>query len=133
MPMFKVANKRMTNYGAYELASTPDAVKLTPAAMKKTPALPQAPADDNNYRQIKRTLATENGNAQFSLTYNGTTLNIYPADNEAKELVKVGEQTQNVELLSKALFTSQGSLGVDIADLDGVVLYADATEEEAGK
>ena len=127
LPFFKVANKQVYAYGTYDVTETPKGVKLTASAKR----LPEPNQIASQYRSLDTDIALTEGSGKFTVSYNGSTLNIYPAEESAKVLLQEGDATHNEELAAKALFTSFNKMGLVLDDLDGVYIHTDATESEA--
>ncbi len=89
----------------------------------KSKVLPEPDQPKNQYREWECELATENGSARFCLTYNGSTLDIYPKDEAAKAILVAGDGTKNEEIESQALFEAFSHMGITLDDLDGVYTH----------
>ena len=127
LPFFKVAGGQVSNYGTYDVTETPTEVKVTPTAKH----IPEPNKEKNQYRALSKTYELTNGTGAFNLVYDGTTFNIYPADENAKALLKSGDPQHNVEVEAKALYSSFNEMGLVLEDLDAVYVHTDATEDEA--
>ena len=127
LPFFKVAGGQVSNYGTYDVTETPTEVKVTPTAKH----IPEPNKEKNQYRALSKTYELTNGTGAFNLVYDGTTFNIYPADANAKSLLKAGDAQHNVEVGAKALYSSFNEMGIVLEDLDAIYIHTDATEDEA--
>ena len=127
LPFFKVANRQVSSYGTYDITESPEEVKLT-ASAKYIPA-PNKPA--TQYRSLEKDITLANGEGRFTLSYNGSKLDIYPTDSSTKEMLKAGDASKNEEISSKALHASFNEMGLVLEDLDAIYVHTDATETEA--
>ena len=59
----------------------------------------------------------------FYLTYNGSTLDIYPADSAAKAMLLAGEGKKNEDIESQPLYEAFNHMGISLDDLDGVYTH----------
>lgn len=124
LPFFKVAGGQVTNYGTYEITESPKEVKLTPTAKH----IPEPNKEKNQYRALNKTFTLTDGTGNFDLVYDGTRFNIYPVDESAKTLLKAGDPKHNVEVETKALFSSFTEMGIVLEDLDAVYVHMDAAK-----
>ena len=129
LPFFKVANRQVSNYGTYNVTENPDEVKLTPTAKR----LPEPNKEKTQYRALDKSFDLTEGTGKFSMVYNGTTFNIYPADENAKALLLAGDPQHNVEIETKALFSSFKDMGLVLENFDAIYVHIDKTEAEANQ
>ncbi|MBE6084842.1 MAG: hypothetical protein E7203_05135 [Selenomonas ruminantium] len=59
--------------------------KYHPTLTFTAKVLPEPDQPKNQYREYEKELTTPTGVAKFMMTYNGSTFDIYPADNTAKK------------------------------------------------
>ena len=126
LPFFKVADKKVYSYGAYNVSETPEAVKLEASGKR----IPEPEPKSNQYRALDKNIALIDGEGSFTLSYDGSRFNIYPADENSKDLLQTGDKTQNVEVSSKALYAAFNEMGLVLEDLDAIYVHTDATEAE---
>ena len=100
-------------------------MKLTASAKR----IPEPKTQANQYRTMNKAFALADGTADFTVNYNGSVLDIYPA--EAKALLKAGDQMKNVDISAQALHSSFSEMGIGLEDLDAVYVHLDETESEA--
>ncbi|WP_297964640.1 filamentous hemagglutinin N-terminal domain-containing protein [uncultured Anaerovibrio sp.] len=119
LPFFNERFGTVKLYGTYDVSVDPDKVKMVPTAK----VLPEPEQPKNQYRELEKELTTEDGSARFRLTYNGSTLDIYPTDEVSTALLVAGDGKKNVEIESKALFEAFNRMGISLDDLDGVYTH----------
>ena len=121
LPFFNEKKGVVKLYGTYDVTVDPDKVKMEPTAkVLPEPEQEQARAQ---YREYDKELTTAAGTAKFRLTYNGTTLDIYPTDAASMAILTAGDGTKNVEVESQALFAAFKEMGITLDDLDGVYTH----------
>lgn len=119
MPIFRVQDNTVKQYGTYGVSQTGETTKLSPTGMRLTePVQPQL-----HSRSIKTNLKTEDGSGMFRLDYDGVTLRIYPLDDGAQYVVKAGDAKKNVALSEKAIHAAFTEMGLDLVRLKGVYVY----------
>lgn len=79
----------------------------------------------NQYRELSKMLATEDGTANFKLTYNGSRFQIYPTDADAQAVLQVGNETSNVAVSTQALIAAFNEMGLTLEDLDAIYVHMD--------
>ena len=121
LPVFNVKHGKVAFYGTYDVTVTPDKVKMEPTA--KVLPEPDQEKNKNQYREYEKELATSNGSARFFLTYNGSTLDIYPTDKASAGILTAGDGKKNVEVETQALFAAFTEMGITLDDLDGVYTH----------
>jgi hypothetical protein len=121
LPFFREENGQTKLYGTYDVSVDPDKVKMEPTAK----VLPEPDQPKNQYREYEKELTTPTGVAKFVMTYNGSTFDIYPADNTAKKMLVAGDAAKNVDVESQALFAAFKEMGITLDDLDGVYTHFD--------
>ena len=119
LPFFNEKRGTVRLYGTYDVTVDPDKVKMEPTAK----VLPEPDQPKNQYREYEKEIATEDGSAKFRITYNGSTLDIYPTDAASKALLMAGDGKKNVEIESQALFEAFNHMGITLDDLDGVYTH----------
>ncbi|SEH46680.1 hypothetical protein SAMN05216583_1702, partial [Selenomonas sp. KH1T6] len=119
LPFFNEKLGQVKLYGTYDVTVDPDSVKMEPTAK----VLPEPDQPKNQYREYDKELTTADGSGMFRLTYNGSTLDIYPIDKAAKALLKAGDGAKNVEVESQALLAAFKSMGITLDNLDGVYTH----------
>ncbi|SEA06492.1 two-partner secretion domain-containing protein [Selenomonas ruminantium] len=122
LPFFREENGQTKLYGTYDVSIDPDKVKMEPTAK----ILPEPDQPKNQYREYDKELTTQAGTAKFKMTYNGSTFDIYPVDNFAKDLLVAGDAAKNVDVESQALFAAFKEMGITLDDLDGVYTHFDS-------
>ena len=127
LPFFKVQQRTVSAYGTYDVTESPEAVKLTASAKR----IPEPKTQANQYRTMNKAFALADGTADFTVNYNGSVLDIYPAEAKAKALLKAGDQMKNVDISAQALHSSFSEMGIGLEDLDAVYVHLDETESEA--
>ena len=95
------------------------------AAISRFKVLPEPDQPKNQYREYEKKLTTPIGVAKFMMTYNGSTFDVYPADNMAKKMLVAGDAAKNVDVESQALFAAFKEMGITLDDLDGVYTHFD--------
>ncbi len=123
LPFFNEKRGVVRLYGTYDVSVDSDRVKMEPTAK----VLPEPEQPKNQYREYERELATEDGSARFRITYNGSTLDIYPTDEQSKSLLRSGDSKKNVEVESQALYEAFNHMGITLDDLDGVYTHFEDT------
>ena len=124
----QISKKQITGTVSYDIKVTPDEVQVTKSAKQgKRAAVGKA----NQYRGLSRNIPVNGQEATFDLTYDGSTLNIYPTDDASKAMLRAGAANDNVEVTAKALHTSFQEMGLELDDLDSVAVHLDATEAES--
>ena len=123
LPFFNEKRGTVKLYGTYDVTSTPDKVTMKPTAK----VLPEPEQPKNQYREYEKEIATEDGSAKFLITYNGSTLDIYPTDEASKALLVTGDEKKNVALESQALYEAFSHMGITLDDLDGVYTHFEET------
>lgn len=119
MPIFRVQDNTVKQYGTYGVSQAGETTKLSPTGMRLTePVQPQL-----HSRSIKTNLKTEDGSGTFRLDYDGVTLRIYPLDDGAQYVVKAGDAKKNVTLSEKAIHAAFTEMGLDLVRLKGVYVY----------
>ena len=121
LPFFREESGQVKLYGTYDVSVDPDKVKMEPTAK----VLPEPDQPKNQYREYEKELTTPTGVAKFVMTYNGSTFDIYPADNTAKKMLVAGDVAKNVDVESQALFAAFKEMGITLDDLDGVYTHFD--------
>ncbi len=124
LPFFNEKHGTVKLYGTYDVSVDPEKVEMEPTAK----VLPEPEQEKNQYRELESELATSNGTAKFKLTYNGSTLDIYPTDAASKALLVAGDGKKNEEVEAKALFAAFKSMGISLDDLDGVYTHFDTLQ-----
>ena len=119
LPFFNEKNGVVKLYGTYDVTVDPDRVKMEPTAK----VLPEPDQPKNQYREYEKELVTENGSGRFLLTYNGSTFDIYPADEAATAILTAGDGKKNVEVESQALLAAFNEMGITLDDLDGIYTH----------
>ncbi|WP_292018352.1 filamentous hemagglutinin N-terminal domain-containing protein [Megasphaera sp. UBA4382] len=119
MPIFRVQDNTVKQYGTYGVSQAGETTKLSPTGMRLTePVQPQL-----HSRSIKTNIQTEDGSGMFRLDYDGVTLRIYPLDDGAQYVVKAGDAKKNVSLSEKAIHAAFTEMGLDLVRLKGVYVY----------
>lgn len=119
MPIFRVQDNTVKQYGTYGVSQAGETTKLSPTGMRLTePVQPQL-----HSRSIKTNIQTEDGSGMFRLDYDGVTLRIYPLDDGAQYVVKDGDAKKNVSLSEKAIHAAFTEMGLDLVRLKGVYVY----------
>ena len=119
MPIFRVQDNTVKQYGTYGISQAGETTKLSPTGMRLTePVQPQL-----HSRSIKTNIQTEDGSGMFRLDYDGVTLRIYPLDDGAQYVVKAGDAKKNVSLSEKAIHAAFTEMGLDLVRLKGVYVY----------
>ena len=119
MPIFRVQDNTVKQYGTYGVSQAGETTKLSPTGMRLTePVQPQL-----HSRSIKTNIQTEDGSGMFRLDYDGVTLRIYPLDDGAQYVVKAGDVKKNVSLSEKAIHAAFTEMGLDLVRLKGVYVY----------
>ena len=119
MPIFRVQDNTVKQYGTYGVSQAGETTKLSPTGMRLTePVQPQ-----RHSRSIKTNIQTEDGSGMFRLDYDGVTLRIYPLDDGAQYVVKAGDAKKNVSLSEKAIHAAFTEMGLDLVRLKGVYVY----------
>lgn len=121
LPFFNEKHGTVNLYGTYDVSVDPDKVKMEPTAK----VLPEPDQPKTQYREYEKEIVTEEGSAKFRLTYNGSTLDIYPTDATSKALLMAGDADKNVEIESKAMYEAFTHMGITLDDLDGVYTHFD--------
>jgi hypothetical protein len=119
LPFFNKKHGQVKLYGTYDVTVDPDKVKMEPTAK----VLPEPDQPKSQYREYDKELTTAAGTAKFRLTYNGSTLDIYPTDAASMAILTAGDGTKNVEIESQALFAAFKEMGITLDDLDGVYTH----------
>ena len=121
MPVFRVDNKDVDQYGTYsaELTNSGKKLRLSPTGMR-LPEPTQIPDEERTYTT---TLSTSDGSGEFRLVYNGVSLQVEPLNEQARDLVRKGDATKNVALTEAAIHTGFTQLGLDLMDLKGVYIH----------
>ncbi|SEH27167.1 hypothetical protein SAMN05216583_10981 [Selenomonas sp. KH1T6] len=119
LPFFNEKRGTVKFYGTYDVSVALDKVKMEAVAK----VLPEPDQPRTQYRELERELVTENGRGMFHLTYNGSTLDIYPADSAAKDMLVAGEGKKNEDIESQALYEVFNHMGISLGDLDGVYTH----------
>ncbi len=125
LPFFREENGQTKLYGTYDVSVDPEKVKMEPTAK----VLPEPDQPKTQYREYDKELTTQAGTAKFKMTYNGSTFDIYPVDNSAKDLLVAGDAAKNVDVESQALFAAFKEMGITLDDLDGVYTHFDSKKE----
>lgn len=121
LPVFRVENAKVGQYGTYGVEHREDEDKLVLSATgMRLPEPDQVPDEE---RTFTTTLSTEEGSGTFKLEYNGVSLKVHPQDKKAEEVVRAGDKTKNVSLSEKALYVGYTEMGLDLIDLKGVYIY----------
>lgn len=126
MPLYKVTGNRMIPEGILEISATPDAVnvKVNPAA-DGVPAVPRT-RDANQYREYRKMLDTVDGAADFKLTYDGASFEIYPVDGNAQTVLQKGDSAGNVDVAAAALHAAFSEMGLSLEDMEAVLVHMNA-------
>lgn len=126
MPLYKVTGNRMIPEGLLEISATPDAVnvKVNPAA-DGVPAVPRT-RNSNQYREYQKMLDTVDGAADFKLTYDGASFEIYPVDGNAQAVLQKGDSAGNVDVTAAALHTAFSEMGLSLEDMEAVLVHMNA-------
>lgn len=126
MPLYKVTGNRMIPEGLLEISATPDAVnvKVNPAA-DGVPAVPRT-RDANQYREYQKMLDTVDGAADFKLTYDGASFEIYPVDGNAQTVLQKGDSAGNVDVTAAALHAAFSEMGLSLEDMEAVLVHMNA-------
>lgn len=126
MPLYKVTGNRMIPEGLLEISATPDAVnvKVNPAA-DGVPAVPRT-WDANQYREYRKTLDTVDGAADFKLTYDGASFEIYPVDENGQAVLQKGDSAGNVDVTAAALHAAFSEMGLSLEDMEAVLVHMNA-------
>lgn len=126
MPLYKVTGNRMIPEGLLEISATPDAVnvKVNPAA-DGVPAVPRT-RDANQYREYQKMLDTVDGAADFKLTYDGASFEIYPVDGNAQTVLQKCDSTGNVDVTAAALHAAFSEMGLSLEDMEAVLVHMNA-------
>lgn len=121
MPVFRVDDKEVNQYGTYsaELTNSGKKLRLSPTGMR-LPEPTQIPGEERTYTTM---LSTSDGSGEFRLVYNGVSLQVEPLNEQARDLVRKGDATKNVALTEAAIHTGFTQLGLDLMDLKGVYVY----------
>ena len=90
----------------------------------KQAVMPQV-RDDSQYREYTKTLKMVRGEAKFVVTYNGSLVGLYPADENAKQFLEAGDGEHNVDVAAQALYTAFADLGLALEDVDGLCVHFD--------
>ncbi|SHE90653.1 two-partner secretion domain-containing protein [Schwartzia succinivorans] len=126
MPLYKVTGNRMIPEGLLEISATPDAVnvKVNPAA-DGVPAVPRT-RDANQYREYQKMLDTVDGAADFKLTYDGASFEIYPVDGNGQAVLQKGDSAGNVDVTAAALHAAFSEMGLSLEDMEAVLVHMNA-------
>lgn len=126
MPLYKVTGNRMIPEGLLEISATPDAVnvKVNPAA-DGVPAVPRT-RNANQYREYRKTLDTVDGAADFKLTYDGASFEIYPVDGNGQAVLQKGDSAGNVDVTAAALHAAFSEMGLSLEDMEAVLVHMNA-------
>ena len=126
MPLYKVTGNRMIPEGLLEISATPDAVnvKVNPAADGVT-AVPRT-RNSNQYREYQKMLDTVDGAADFKLTYDGASFEIYPVDGNAQAVLQRGDSAGNVDVTAAALHAAFSEMGLSLEDMEAVLVHMNA-------
>lgn len=126
MPLYKVTGNRMIPEGLLEISATPDAVnvKVNPAA-DGVPAVPRT-RNANQYREYQKMLDTVDGAADFKLTYDGASFEIYPVDRNAQAVLQEGDSAGNVDVTAAALHAAFSEMGLSLEDMEAVLVHMNA-------
>lgn len=120
LPVGKVKNGKVVSDGTYALDVQPDRVMMTPA--ERQLSMPKV-GEEKSQRELTKTIALKNGEADFLLRYNGSVFGIHPADKNAKGVLQQGEASHNVEVMANALHVAFSDMGLELEDLDAIYVY----------
>ncbi len=122
LPFVKEVGGSLMSYGTYKLSVDPD--KVTLEAADTSIPVPENGLHDQ-YREYTRNIATERGEAEFRLSYDGSVFALHPAGKQAEMMLKVGDAVHNVDIVSKALHAAFSEMGLGLEDLDAVYVCFD--------
>lgn len=118
LPFYNERCGQVALYGTYAVTLEADKVKMEP----KMKVSPESYQPKNQYLESEEALETETGSVRFHITCNGSTLDIYPADEVAREFL-LGYDDKNMEIESQALYEAFNQMGVNLEELDGVCTH----------
>ena len=126
LPFYKAKGNRIIPEGVLEISATPDAVKV-----KVNPAAEGVPdisklKDANQYREYQKMLDTVDGAADFKLTYDGASFQIYPVDSVGQKVLQKGDSADNVDGTAAALHTAFSEMGLSLEDMEAVCVHMNA-------
>lgn len=126
LPFYKAKDDRIIPGGVLEISATPDTVKV-----KVNPAAEGIPdiskvKDANQYREYQKMLDTVDGAADFKLTYNGASFEIYPVDRNAQAVLQKGDSAGNMDVTAAALHAAFSEMGLSLEDMAAVCVHMNA-------
>ena len=119
LPIFSEKDNKVTLRGTYYVSVKSKEVSMSPIAK----IMPEPDQIKNQNLSCRKELVTKFGNAVFDLTYNGSTLDIYPTDEKSLEILNSEIGLKSVDVESKALFAAIQEMGILLDNLDAIYVH----------